>query len=349
MFLGTIRSALAVTVVFGHAGLVVLVGGQLSVQLFFVISGYLISFVLAENRTYSSRALFWWNRAIRIFPLYFVIVGLTIAAHAISLAALGRNFWLENLASFSPLSQLLVGITNITIVGQDLLFFIGSWEVFGNSPTPLHAGLLVPQAWSIALELAFYALAPFILRTKFRILLVFLIASSIRILGFATGFGLDDPWSYRFFPMELGLFLIGAISHQYLSPVFSKLKRGKKITQLAALICSLLALWFFDTAPIAEPAKTLLLFALFAFVLPSLFQLTSANRFDKFLGDLSYPIYISHMLVLWVSIAIFQTTGTHFFQRPWGVVILTILFSILLLQVIEKPIQIVRARIRSRS
>ena len=52
--MGTIRLLLALAVVFSHSYGYLLVGGRLAVQLFYIISGYLISFILIELKSYSS-------------------------------------------------------------------------------------------------------------------------------------------------------------------------------------------------------------------------------------------------------------------------------------------------------
>jgi hypothetical protein len=40
-----------------------------------------------------------------------------------------------------------------------------------------------------------------------------LLAASLALRGvlIATGIGLGDPWTYRFFPTELALFLLGSL------------------------------------------------------------------------------------------------------------------------------------------
>ena len=56
-----------------------------------------------------------------------------------------------------------------------------------------------------------------------------------------------------------------------------------------------------------------LLFALFAACLPALFDLTKNVRFDRKIGDLSYPVYLCHTLFVpaaatygpWAAFAVF--------------------------------------------
>src|SRR5947209_3698322 len=69
---------------------------------------------------------------------------------------------------------LFLATTNIFILGQDVVMFLGvtpdgtlypTWNYWATTPL-LHTFLLVPQAWSLSLELFFYAIAPFLVRQR---------------------------------------------------------------------------------------------------------------------------------------------------------------------------------------
>ncbi|CEO16642.1 hypothetical protein RMONA_01100 [Rickettsia monacensis] len=75
---------------------------------------------------------------------------------------------------------------------------------------PLYQFLLIPPGWSIGLEISFYLIAPWILKKKnIYILSIICISLITRIILQFNGF-IGDPWSYRFFPSELAIFLIGS-------------------------------------------------------------------------------------------------------------------------------------------
>ena len=48
---------------------------------------------------------------------------------------------------------------------------------------------------------------------------------------------------------------------------------------------------------------------LFAIALPGIFQATKDSRFSNWLGDLTYPLYLTHTLCLWALFGQWQITG----------------------------------------
>ena len=86
--MGFLRTLLALSVVLDHLGggyADHLVGGRLAVQLFYVISGFLISYVLTATDNYQgATGKFYANRFLRLFPIYLAVAALTLMAHVMS-------------------------------------------------------------------------------------------------------------------------------------------------------------------------------------------------------------------------------------------------------------------------
>jgi peptidoglycan/LPS O-acetylase OafA/YrhL len=88
--MGTLRTLFAIAVVFAHSFGNLLVGGRNAVQLFYMISGFLISFVLVERNAYPDVKSFYINRYLRIYPIYLVIATLTLIAFILA-STMGKD------------------------------------------------------------------------------------------------------------------------------------------------------------------------------------------------------------------------------------------------------------------
>jgi peptidoglycan/LPS O-acetylase OafA/YrhL len=158
--------------------------------------------------------------------------------------------------------------------------------------------MLIPQAWSLGLELGFYVLAPFLVRRSLRWVLLAIAASvALRLAGARAGF-VSDPWSYRFFPFELSMFLLGTLSYALYARVNRRPARVWEQGFGLSLIAIVLLYPAYRTADSTFfSASKLFLYSYLALALPFLYRTTRASRVDRLVGELSYPIYLSHMVV----------------------------------------------------
>lgn len=124
-------------------------GGYLGVEVFFVVSGFLItSLLLAEQRERGDVDLlgFWRRRARRLLPAVFVLVGLVLAYAAVALPTGElRRFRGDGVAS-------LLYVQNWHAIFTEQPYF----EAFGR-PSPLR------HLWSLAIEEQFYLFWPVLL------------------------------------------------------------------------------------------------------------------------------------------------------------------------------------------
>jgi peptidoglycan/LPS O-acetylase OafA/YrhL len=139
--------ALAVTaVLLYHAGLARAGGGFLGVDLFFVLSGFLITSLLVSERGRAGRislARFWGRRARRLLPALFVMLA-AVAAYAAFLAPAGSLGDLRR-AAFATLGY--AANWSQIVGGQGYFAQLGA-------PSPLL------HTWSLAIEEQFYLVWP---------------------------------------------------------------------------------------------------------------------------------------------------------------------------------------------
>jgi peptidoglycan/LPS O-acetylase OafA/YrhL len=77
-------------------------------------------------------------------------------------------------------------------------------------------------------------------------------------------------------------------------------------------------------------------YILITITIPFLFNLSKESKFDNWIGQLSYPIYIISGLTIGVII---NFTGYKILTKEILIIISTILFSLALVYAIEKPIE----------
>jgi peptidoglycan/LPS O-acetylase OafA/YrhL len=352
--MGLLRVLLAVSVFMAHAPQSGLTrglngfGGSNAVEIFFLVSGFYIALIL--DKSYSTRMGFYKNRILKLYPMYYIICGLVII-QAILLSNLR-----ESLFSFPAKALALGAIINSTLLGSDWLMFL-QWQNgnldfgnFHNSELPLWQMLLVPQSWSIGIEITFYFLAPMLCKAKSRTIIFIGIALlAARFTGLFFGLN-QDPWTYRFFPFELPMFLIGILLYRIRTYRGDSFKISLSKVYLFLIIFYVCFRYLTFKFSLNQFWQMLVLIILTCIVI----MWSEETPKDKKLGDLSYPIYLSHLLVMSTYNEIvgilsrkfksFEELNNPILAIPISLGI-TIIFSFLLLRLV-KPIEKIRDKYR---
>jgi peptidoglycan/LPS O-acetylase OafA/YrhL len=243
-----------------------------------MISGFLISTALHARYPATPEGLvrFYRRRFVRIFSLYWPLVLLTMCFYAPA-----RDWLISGSAADH--------VTGLFLFGID-------WRVsLVTYPLP-YLGATIPglsQAWTLGVELTFYLLAPWLLRSWKVALAALLASAAIRASVIWYG-GYHPIWSYTFLPGTLVFFLIGHFGR------FA----GDAVRQLRWPVIGFVLLAAGAAVSAATPLRpwdSLTFWAsciLVAAALPGVFAATKDIRFLNALGNLSYPVYLVHFLVI---------------------------------------------------
>lgn len=357
-----LRAVAVLAVVLFHAFPKHLAGGFVGVDVFFVISGFLITGIIHRNLK-SERfnfGDFWARRVRRIFPALLTVILATFAAGWFYL--LPAEF--ETLKSHIKWG--LAFLANIKLNNE-----VGYFDTAAELKPLLHL-------WSLAIEEQFYLVWPVVLWLSFRKKLnLFTLTMVLAVLSYQSRKYFSQsasdifyfPWT-RFWELQVGALL--ALWHdQYatrVSPVLEKAERFVRpllmrdshtsaagvfkgtlsVTGLAMIVYSCVA--FSKATPF--PSK----YTLFPVVGAALIIFSGANawlnrrflslRVMRFVGLISFPLYLWHWPILSFARIIL---GEPSARVAWVCIALSFLLSIATYYTIEKFMRFEISRWRWRA
>jgi peptidoglycan/LPS O-acetylase OafA/YrhL len=344
-----LRAIAVMAVIFYHLGFDWIPGGFLGVDLFFVISGYVITRLLLDSIERSGgldlRA-FYFARARRLLPaLVFMLVTTSIAV----------GIWapdtIKRFAIDTPFA--LTGTMNWWLVGRQLDYF----EAIGRPP-------LLQHTWSLAVEAQFYLLWPLILLLilrfagKKRISLVALIIATFSGIALMfVSFSLDSAnathVSHVYFGTDthsIGLFLGAALAVNWIPQNFkTEVSRkaqdfidGIGVFGFLGILATFLLIDESDPTlyKIAFPLAGLFATAIITSIVhpASRFAPILQNKVLLWIGERSYAIYLWHWVIFQVTRPNIDLAG-----QSWALLALRILIVFALadisLRYVELPVR----------
>ncbi len=254
--------------------------GQEAVYMFFALSGFLIIRQLyVEKQTTSTISLkkFYMRRMLRIFPLYYLVLSIGFIYYRIVLPNMGFEF--EN--NYNLIKGIFLGIT----------FFANILATYGP-------GGIIEILWSLGIEEQFYLfIAPIIcLLPKKRIVSFLLLFTILYFAIFISDkFPLLHKYQMHYYYFSLsGLFSI--LSLKYNSFRLHKILQFFIIA--IAVIYFTTSLFTSILSEIAYSCFSLILFALLVTELTKMRINFLENETLKYLGNISYGIYMYHAIVM---------------------------------------------------
>lgn len=337
--MGIIRLLLAIAVFNSHFPILdmPLVDGHEAVLTFFAISGFYMALIL--DNTYDSARGFYMSRFLTLYPIYVFALVVSVALVITGdIHPMSARTELQMLLS-NPASFLAMVWTSVFVFGQEMLFSLaqspdGGLLFVEGSRNAIwrHAPLI--QAWSLSLEILFYALAPFLVRLK-NSTLVYLIALSLlaKIVVMNTAYA-DVVFFKRFFLTEFWLFGCGLVAYR----IYTSLSRKAHASDycfFAGLVVSIVVIGVVPKGikPFALPIATLV-------ALPFVFRGFRHFEFDRFVGKTSYPFYLLHFS----AIAIFETYWDE--PKGWHILLAGMVAALLTHVLFGKAIESLKTRKR---
>ena len=273
--------------------------GWTGVDLFFVLSGFLIGGILLEVRDSPNYfKTFYARRFFRIIPLYYAWISIYVV-----LSVAGRNFLAARVGSVQKI--------DISIFAH--LLFLQNFRDFLKSTVSFW---WFSSTWSLAVEEQFYLVAPLLVRympKRTLALVLVLVAFGAPILRFAIRDRFSaGPWlAYRLMPCRADSLAVGVLA----ALLWNNPKARAWLETHAALLYGLFAilfagvayLWRWDSDPLFPLTQTAgytwlaLFFAVWLLLVLSrrASPLSAFMRmgFLREIGGVSYCIYIIHTAV----------------------------------------------------
>lgn len=334
-----LRAIAVISVIIYHLNENWLSGGFLGVDIFFVISGFLITGIIITEIQQNSFSLkqFYTRRIKRIYPAFITVMALvSFIASAIFIYNDFNKLRKTIELAIAFLSNFYLGLTQ------------GYFDLSANENPVLHI-------WSLAVEEQYYLIFPLILilaYKKFReIKVLFIITLILFFILLATSFipanfykeVLHQPNIYYLSNLRFPELLVGSLLAIYHNLSASKQSYCNIIAILSTLL--LFSCLFLMNNNIAFiPGVTLILPCIFTALIihatsqNNIVKLCLSNKAIVFIGKISYSLYLYH----WIFIAFaYYITGEKQInnQSIAIVIVLTIIFSVLSYYLIEQPIR----------
>jgi peptidoglycan/LPS O-acetylase OafA/YrhL len=312
--------------------------GWVGVDLFFVLSGFLITGILMDAR-HSSHMLrnFYARRSLRIVPVYvaFLLFSLWLAA------SLGTS-------SADEVSQLHRTQAWFWTYTENVMVALHSWDA---------TSFPMAHLWSLAVEEQFYLVWPLAVlllspAALKRGAVICIVAAELFRLALIQR-GADGTVAFVMLPTRMDSLAAGAfLACTYRNPaLWSRVLQARKYVAAVAALCLVALLFLFGTIDKLAPLDQLVAFPAFV-ALGAVVVASAANgcawltgKALRFIGKISYGMYVWHLVVMRLILTQVSVPDTTASQAWWlfyatmvvGTVCGTIVVALVSWQIIERP------------
>jgi peptidoglycan/LPS O-acetylase OafA/YrhL len=283
-----LRAIAVLIVIFFHFGIPGFAGGFIGVDIFFVLSGYLIGSIILKQLEQQrfSFTQFYFRRFRRLMPAFAVVMVVSIIL----------GYWLMLPKDFREFGQSLAAAT---VYLSNFLFY----REAGYFDTASHLKPLL-HTWTLAVEEQFYIVFPFIAWLIFRIkrdwlLAIFIVLTLLSLVASIVYLPQDASAVFYLYPFRAWEMFLGVL----LTAVSLPTIRRPLFVNLLAVVGSLLILVpaFLYTAKTPFPGLAALPPCLGTIILiycgmssNSIINKWLTNPIAVFIGKISYSLYLWH-------------------------------------------------------
>lgn len=337
-----LRAIAVISVIIYHLNENWLSGGFLGVDIFFVISGFLITGIIITEIQQNSFSLkqFYTRRIKRIYPAFITVMALVSFIASVIFIYNDFNKLRKTIElAIAFLSNFYLGLTQ------------GYFDLSANENPVLHI-------WSLAVEEQYYLIFPLILilaYKKFReVKVLFIITLILFFILLATSFVsanfykevLHQPNIYYLSNLRFPELLVGSLLAIYHN-LSNKVQLSKQVNNILAILSTLLlfsCLFLMNNNIAFIPGITLILPCIFTALIihttsqNNIVKLCLSNKAIVFIGKISYSLYLYHWI--FIAFAYYITGEKQINNQSIAIVtVLTIIFSVLSYYLIEQPIR----------
>lgn len=327
-----LRAIAVIAVLIYHVFPDILPGGYIGVDIFFVISGYLISAIVLKQTTEGTFRLssFWSSRVWRIFPALCLVLLCTL------IYGIFRLQIDELVALASHTAYASVFLTNLAFIRES-----GYFDTASEAKPLIHL-------WSLAIETQYYLIWPLIILIGLRLTKsLWIIVLVLFLASFTLGlYELKiDPINAFYLPQmrfwELFAGALLALHNQYVTPR----NYNSSIVFVAALagLCLLMMGFLLFSKETKFPGYWALVPVLGTILLiwagqsSDTAQIFLSNRYLVYIGLVSYPLYLWHVpLLAYLKIEKGHTVNVF---ELLGVIFVSAIFATLTYRAVELPLK----------
>lgn len=300
--------------------------GNLGVNFFFVLSGFLITFLLIEEKKLNGKisiVKFWMRRVLRIWPLYFfcLFFGFII---------------------FPEIKSIFGQIPQETANPWMYITFLSNFDIiYSDLPDASTLGVL----WSIAIEEQFYLVWP-ILIYFIPIKKLWILFTSLLIVNVMYRFFNYSYMNFEYHTLSCMSDLVIGATGAWLISISAKFKTHiQQIPKLfiALIYVGFISFYFFRSEFMIYISVTFerIVFSLFIIyiILEQIYAENSLFKFGKIkqftnLGQISYGLYSLHFIGILIATMISRKLGIN--TDLWHIILIDTPLSLLLTIVISK-------------